>query len=449
MPALILDPAVARRYGRNARRAAYYCKAVGSLAASLAAQNVRLVVRRGRFETAALRLAREAGAASVVASVEYDAGSLARQRALQSLLEEAGLRATLVHDAPAVAPEETAAARSEGAGLGYRSLAPYVAAWTVQPRAPVDTRVRFAESRLPSEPVPNLAEFGFAAGADDGAGAPVSSETELAALDAYLAGPALAYPAARLLPGGERTARLSAALSFGTLSARTVLARLDRRLRDAFLLAEERFALRAFARSLARRDFFLQLAWFFEGEPDAALQTRMRRFPFAPSHPLLDAWSEGRTGFPLVDAGMRQLHATGWMHPRARLVCASFLCFDLGVDWRVGRALWEGELEENDYALATGNWQWVAGVGADLAQFPRIYNPYKQARAIDPDGSYARRWIRELESVPAGYFRPDSGRERSQLALPLHGDNAYPAPVLDHDVEARSFLRRYAAFAGG
>lgn len=425
------------------RRAAYYCAAVASLANSLRERGARLVFRRGSLAATTLRLARECGAASVVSSLAYDAATLGRQRALQSALEEAGLRATLVHDAPAVAPEDTAAARSEAGGTGYRSLAPYLAAWVSQPRAPVVARLAFAGESLPSEALPDLAEFGHAPLATP----PVASEESAsAALDAYLAGPALAYSSARSIPAATPTARLSAPLSFGTIAARTVLARVDARARDPFLLAEERFALRALARAVAQRDFFLQLAWFFESAPDAPLQPRMRRFPFARSHPSLSAWREGRTGFPLVDAGVRQLRTTGWMHPRVRLVAASFLCFDLGVDWRIGRDAWESDLEEDDLALATGNWQWVAGVGADLAQFPRIYNPQKQARSIDPTGTYVRRHVAELASVPE--HRIYSTRSAAaQIALPLYDDAQYPAPILDHDAEARSFLERYVRFA--
>jgi deoxyribodipyrimidine photo-lyase len=131
-----------------------------------------------------------------------------------------------------------------------------------------------------------------------------------------------------------------------------------------------------------------------------------------------------------------------------RLVVASFLCFDLGVDWRVGRDAWDDLLVEDDPALATGNWQWVAGVGADLAQFPRIFNPRKQARWFDPLGTYVRRWIPELAALPdAAVFDPSSASRRVQLALPLFDGAAYPLPVVDHDEAARAFLARYTAFA--
>jgi deoxyribodipyrimidine photo-lyase len=132
------------------------------------------------------------------------------------------------------------------------------------------------------------------------------------------------------------------------------------------------------------------------------------------------------------------------MHPRIRAIAASFLCFDLGVDWRVGREEWDRLLIEESAALATGNWQWVAGVGADLAAFPRIYNPLKQAQRFDPTAAYVRRWIPELAGVPdAAIFERRDGR--AQLALPLFGERGYPAPILDHEQAARGFLRRYRA----
>ncbi len=441
---MIFDPALRDRVGRSARRAAFYCGAVAALEEALAEHGTHLVVRRGPLVTTARALAREVGAASVVWSSSYDATSIERERTLQAALEEAGLRAIAVHDAPAVPPEETAAVRSADGGTGYRALVPYILAWGPLCRPPVDGRIRFARESFPSDAPPTPVEFGAAPLTDE-----PSERTALAALEAFLAAPVLQYRRARNVPAEESTSHLSAHLSFGTLSARTVVARIDARMRDPFLLAEERLSLETFRHAIAQRDFFLQLAWFYEGKPDEPLQSRMRRFPFLAKHPALDAWREGRTGYPLVDAGIRQLRATGWMHPRVRLVAASFLCFDLGVDWRVGRDDWERDLIEDDPALANGNWQWVAGVGADLAQFPRIYNPRKQARAFDPRGTYMRRWLPELATISdAEIVDPSMARRRPQLTLPLYDGSAYPAPVVEHDLAARDFLRRYAEFVG-
>jgi deoxyribodipyrimidine photo-lyase len=443
VPALIVDPRRLAALGRNPRRAAYYAQAVQSLARDLEARGSRLICRRGSVPATVLGLAREAGAQAVTWSAAYGATAQLEGRSLQSTLEEAGLRATIVHDAPAVPPEDTAAARTTRGGRGYRSLAAYASAWAEQPREPVPTQVRFAAPELASHPLPSPAEWN--ATGDDAAGP--SEARARVMLDAYLTNAVLSYRSARNLPADDRTSHLSAALSFGIISARTVLRALDERARDPFLLTEERSSLDTFRRSLARRDFFLQLAWFFEETADAVLQPRMRAFGFARTHPLLDAWREGRTGFPLVDAGMRELRSRGWMHPRARQVAASFLCFDLGVDWRVGRDAWDAELVEDDPALAGGNWQWIAGVGADLAQFPRIYNPQKQARSFDPSGTYVRRWIPELAHVPDADLFDGTATEQQQLALPLYAGAAYPRPVLDHETTARAFLTRYQAFA--
>lgn len=387
---------------------------------------------------------RESGAGAVTWSAAYDAAGVARQRGLQSALEEAGVRASMVHDAPAVAPDDTAAARSTDGGRGYRAFSPYAVNWSAQPRAVVRAPVPLAAHGLRAQALPAAQDFGSRPLAADET---PSEAREANALAAYVAGPALQYSTARNVPASEPTSRLSAALSFGTIAARSVLAAIDERSADPFLLTEERSSLRTLVRALAQRDFFLQLGWFFEDRPDVALQSRMRRFPFAAEHPALDAWREGKTGYPFVDAGIRQLHASGWMHPRARLVAASFLCFDLGVDWRVGRDVWDDQLVEDEPALALGNWQWVAGVGADLAQFPRIYNPRKQARAFDPSGTFARRWIPELVDAPVqDILATPPASPPPQLSLPLFRRSCYPAPVLDHEAAARDFLQRYAAF---
>jgi len=441
VPVLVVDPPTVTALARNHRRAAYYSDAVAHLAESLAARGTRLVVRRGPVARTARTLARELDAQTIVWSASYDARAVARERDLQSSLEEAGLRARAVHDAPSVAPDEIAAARAQDDGRGYRSFGPFLAAWSELARTPFADRTVFVPANeLASEPLPGRAEFGARDEAATG------GRDASASLDAYLSGPALEYPAARNVPAGAPTARLSAALSFGTISARTVLARIDARMRDPFLLVEERASVRALATALARRDFFLQLAWFFEDQPDEALQPRMRGFPVARDHPALAAWRGGRTGFPLVDAGMRQLTATGWMHPRVRAIVASFLCFDLGVDWRVGRDAWDAYLEEDDPALASGNWQWIAGVGADLAQVPRIYNPAKQLRRFDPAGRYVRRYVGELSNMPDADLFGTAASPDGQMRLPLFGAGAYPRPVVVHEEAASAFLRRYAAF---
>jgi deoxyribodipyrimidine photo-lyase len=441
LPVLVVDRALATRLAASPLRTAFYCAAIAALDAALRESGARLVVRRGSAAAALRSLARASGARGVVWSASYDGAGMRLDERLQSALEEAGLRATLVHDAPAIPFDETAAARPSGDD-GYRAFAPYFEVWKNLPVASYDVPllVRFARSELQSEPLPAAAEFG-ASDRTVEAGPAVAH----AALRRFLSESAAQYAVAMNLPSDDRTSHLSAHLSFGTISARTVVRAARVRMEDPFLLTEERASIRSFLRSLAQRDFFLQLGHAHPAMDQHPLQERMHGFRFARSHPALDAWRAGKTGYPLVDAGIRQLHATGWMHPRVRAVAASFLCFDLGVDWRVGRDEWDKWLVEDDPVVATGNWQWIAGVGADMAQYPRIYNPHKQQLRFDPAGTYMKRWVAELAHVPSASWR-GSATSDSQLRLSLWPEGNYPAPVVHHETAAREFLERYKQF---
>jgi deoxyribodipyrimidine photo-lyase len=334
-----------------------------------------------------------------------------------------------------VPPEESASTHRRGDG--WRAFVPYFERWQELVPAPPAPEIAFTRVEISSEPLPEPAEFGSGAALPRG----VTEQAAREKLDAFLAGPVLVYGIARNVPSAGATADLSVELSFGTLGARSAVDAACRRSADPFLLVEERTAVRLWLRALAQRDFFLQLAWYNDALDDAPLQEKMRRFAFARTHPGLDAWRSGTTGFPLVDAGIRELRATGRMHGRIRAVAASFLCFDLGIDWRVGRDAWDDLLVEDSPALATGNWQWIAAVGADLA-FPRIYNPLKQARRFDPTASYVRRWIPELAALPDAAIL-DRRDGEAQLVLPLFGPRTYPPPMLDHEQAARDFLARY------
>ena len=435
LPVLVLDEPLREHIAGSARRAAFYCEAVTSLAAALRARGTHLIVRRGPLVPTLLALAKGVSASGVVWSASYDSRAMRSERDLQSRLEEAGLRGVMVHDAPAIAPEETAMEKSS-TGEGYRALVPYLEKWRALEIANYEAPLfmRFADSSLQSESLPTPEEFG-------------ASKVELGASPAYagdqlarfLQVDALQYSVAANVPADDRTSHLSAHLSMGTIAARTIVRETKRRIDDPFLLTEEKASLKRYLRALAQRDFFLQLAWFHPHTADEPLQEKMRDFRFAKKHPALDSWRAGRTGYPLVDAGIRQLHATGWMHPRVRSIAASFLCFDLGVDWRIGMVEWDRYFIEDDPALSTGNWQWIAGVGADLAAYPRIYNPIKQARRFDPQGTYVRRWVPEL----ANRFAVHTQSSSATLELPLFGANTYPAPVVDHEKAAREFLARY------
>ncbi len=416
-------------FARSPRRAAFVLRAVDALSGDFRRIGQSLIIRRGPAGASLRRLARAVDAQTVVWTARYDPASQHADARLQAELEEAGLRVCSIHDSPVVAPE----ALPGPAGGGFRSFAAYVPAWM---QAEVDespTADRWLACDLHAEPRPQ----------DWDATEPALSVPDVehpdAAVDAFLGGPILQYSARSKTPAVAGTSHLGPLLSIGRIAAHDVAARVRARMRDPLLLAEERASLAEFLRSLARRDFFSQLAWFSPLIGDEAYQEKMRDFPFATTHPHLDAWRTGMTGFPLVDAGMRQLRATGWMHPFVRRVVASFVCFDLGVDWRIGRDEFARYAFDDEPVSATGNWQWAAGVGADLAQFPRIFNPTKQRARYDPDGQYVRRWIPELATELL------ASHESEQLGLPLFGEQTYPAPIHSHERAAQAFLARYRA----
>jgi deoxyribodipyrimidine photo-lyase len=441
LPVLVLDRAMHARLASSLRRAAFFCAAVRSLDADLRARGSHLIVRRGSPAQTLRNLARAANATAVAWAASFDSAGMQADEHLQSQLEEAGLRAIVAPDSPALAPEETTAARLSP-GEGYLSFPAYYETWKdLQPASyELPLLLAFAHSDLQTEPLPEPGEFGAQAGPHD-AGAHAAMER----FEAFLTSDALQYAFAINLPADDRTSHLSADLSFGTIAARTIVRRTRERIDDPFLLTEERASLRSFLRSIAMRDFFLQLSWYNPQTGKDVLQEKMRAFPFARSHEHLDAWRAGRTGYPLVDAGIAQLHQTGWMHPRVRAIAASFLCFDLGVDWRIGLEEWDKQLIEDEPALSVGNWQWIAGVGADLAAYPRIFNPRKQARRFDPNAVYIKRWIPELAHMAPGAI----GAVQTaipQIELPLFPSSEYPSPVVDHEAAARDFLKRYQAF---
>jgi deoxyribodipyrimidine photo-lyase len=217
---------------------------------------------------------------------------------------------------------------------------------------------------------------------------------------------------------GARTSRLSTDLHFGSLSANAVLER-----------AEGRPGGGAFVRQLCWRDFHHQVLAATPSLPRR--DYRPRRDRWSRSKRALEAWREGRTGYPLVDAAMRQLAEEGFMHNRARMTVASFLCKDLYVDWREGAWHFWDLLSDGEIANNAGNWQWVAGTGNDTRP-NRVLNPVRQAQRFDPDGEYVRRYLPELESLGRReILRPWTAKGFGQLD--------YPEPIVDHDEAAAAF----------
>lgn len=378
------------------------------LAASLRSLSVsiggRLVVRRGDPAVVVPAIADEIGAASVHVSADYAPYGQQRDQEV-----EASLKCPLVRTGSpyAVAPGRVVNQQ----GRSYQVFTPYFKAWLAhgwrQPVPPAGVRWIEAESE-------DLPESTLVAG-------------EQAALERWRDYDVAAYDDERDRPDLDSTSRMSIPLKYGEIHPRTMLADLARK-RSA--------GADAYRRELAWREFCADL---LARHPHAAwkpLRPEFDKMQYDEPGELFDAWCAGRTGFPFVDAGMRQLAETGFMHNRVRMVVASFLVKDLHVHWKFGARWFMRMLRDGDLASNSLNWQWVAGCGADAAPYFRIFNPVSQGVKFDPDGAYVRRWIPELRDL--------GGRTAHEPWKHGRADG-YPDPVVDHAEARAEALRRYEA----
>jgi deoxyribodipyrimidine photo-lyase len=243
------------------------------------------------------------------------------------------------------------------------------------------------------------------------------------------------YSETRDRPDWEGTSRLSPHLAWGEISVHEIWRRLSKRHGETAL---------PFLRQLGWRDFNSHLLYHFPRLPNEAWAPKFRNFRFLPLGDGLKAWQRGLTGFPIVDAGMRQLWMTGWMHNRVRMIAASFLIKDQMIDWRRGEAWFWDTLVDADRAQNAGNWQWVAGSGADAAPYFRIFNPVTQSRRFDPDGVYIRRWVPELAKLDTKAIHAPWEVAPIDLAAAgvVLGRN-YPQPIVEHGEARKRALAAY------
>ncbi|WP_425845487.1 cryptochrome/photolyase family protein [Agrococcus sp. TSP3-2-1] len=417
LPVFVADPAFA---GAGAPRTAALRTALRALHE---ATDGTLVVRSGRPEEVIPALVREVGADAVHVSGESTPYGRRRDARVEAAL-----------DVPLVATGSPYAVTPgrvrKGDGSPFRVFTPFSRAWLERGwRAPAERPsprwVRRVEGEPLPEPPATSAELSWA-----------SEEGALERWATFLDGPIDDYDAARDRPDFDGTSRLSIALKLGTVHPRTLLADLDavapRRGRAA------QRSLKRFQAELAWREFYADVLLHHPRSAWRDLGAQLRGIAYDEPGPLFETWCAGRTGFPFVDAGMRQLLAEGWMHNRVRMVTASFLTKDLHVWWHYGARFFLHHLADGDLASNSHGWQWTAGTGTDAAPYFRVFNPVLQGQRYDPDGDYVRRWVPELRHIPgAAVHEP--------WKVPIGLAHGYPERIVDHAAERREALDRLAA----
>jgi len=403
------------------------------LDAALRDRGSGLVTRHGPPERELPALAAQTDATEV--HFTGDVGPFARRRteAVESALRSRDVEPVSHRGVATV--DDLSAVRTQS-DRPYTVFTPFHRNWLDTPRRDVIGAPR-AMPALPSAVnkgrLPSLDSLGLA---QEVAEPPEGGESAARErLSRFLSDDVSAYADDHDALGRDRTSRLSPYLHFGCISPREIEDRLPQ--------GQGPEALR---RQLCWRDFYMHVLLHFPRNARSEFQERYRgKISWSYAEKRFEAWCEGRTGFPLVDAGMRQLRHEGWMHNRARLVVGSFLTKDLGIDWRWGERWFMRLLVDGDEANNNGNWQWIASVGTDpQPAFRRIYNPARHMERYDPDGTYVRRWVSELRDVPDKHLaEPWNMPEDVQRDARCVIGEDYPEPIVDHVEARREALERY------
>ncbi|MBE0532552.1 MAG: deoxyribodipyrimidine photo-lyase [Rhodospirillales bacterium] len=444
IPLYVLDDATPGRRAVGGAGRWWLHHSLRSLDGDLRRQGSALVLRRGRALDAVSRLAEETGARAVHFTRGYAPGDAEAERRLGDTLGAQGVDCRRFAGSLLVEPE---AVRSRSGGP-FRVFTPfYKACRGLRIEAPLPPPSRLA-APMAWPASDRLEGWGLLPSKPNWSGGlrecwKVGEEAAQWRLDAFLDAALARYAANRDRPAAAGTSRLSPHLSFGEIGPRDCWHRVT-------LAAEAgggglTAGAETFLRELAWRDFSHHLLHYRPDLAEAPVRPEFASFPWRDDRPALAAWQRGLTGYPVVDAGMRELWRTGWMHNRVRMIAASFLVKDLLLPWQAGEAWFWDTLVDADPASNAANWQWVAGCGADAAPYFRIFNPTLQGEKFDPEGEYVKRWLPELAGLPAGLVhRPWEAPAAVRAEASVRLGETYPYPLVDHAWARRRALEAMA-----
>ena len=442
LPVFIWAPEEESPWSPGAASRWWLRQSLEELDASLTRRGSKLMVRRGPTAEALLALAAESGAESVFWNRRYEPAAMARDRDLERRLRERGIAAESCPGNILFEPGTIL----NGNGKPYQVFTAFWRACLAMP-GPEEPKPAPRRLRAPAEwpAAVAISQLGLEPKVD---GARVMRQTwrpgERGAskqMKAFLGRAIEMYSTGRDRPDRDGTSRLSAHLHFGEITVRQIWheVRRDRPAADPYL------------RQIGWREFSYHLLFHYPHTPREALRPAFRRFAWRVDGAGLRAWTRGMTGYPMVDAGMRELWHTGWMHNRVRMLAASFLVKHLILPWQEGAAWFWNTLVDADLANNTMGWQWSAGCGADAAPYFRIFNPVTQGERFDPDGEYVRRWVPELARVSSQWIH-----KPWEAPVPLLSEAGvelgknYPRPIVEHAAARKRALAALGArsFAG-
>ena len=437
-----LDPSILDSDDVAPARVKYMLGCLEALQEKYNAAGSELVIVQGQPQQALVKLAETLGAVAVYWNQDVEPYAQARDEAVTEALKEKGIEACGDHwDQLMHAPGEV----RTGSGSIYTVYTPFWRNWRGHEKAAPAADLEGLTGLAPKEKsnaynagvidLPSAKELGFEWDAPlllaPGEQAAMDALVEFCREDRAIA----EYDEQRNFPAEPGTSLLSAALKFGAIGIRTVWERADAaygRCRSD----ETRDNVTTWMQELAWREFYQHVMYFYPDLADGPYRDPLKDFPWDNNEDLFQAWCDGRTGYPIVDAAMRQLNETGWMHNRCRMIVASFLTKDLIIDWRWGEKYFMQTLIDGDLAANNGGWQWSASSGMDPKPL-RIFNPASQTKKFDQEAEYIRQWVPELRSV--GTNKLVTGK-LSEAECDRCG---YPLPIVDHNHQQRLFKALY------
>jgi deoxyribodipyrimidine photo-lyase len=431
LPLFILDPNLLRGERFSPRRLAFMLEGLRSLDHDLHKQGGRLHIRHGKPAEELTALIREIGATALYFNSDYSPYARERDDNLEKVF---GIPVHSFSDQLMHAPDEIA--RSDG--KPYSVFTPFRNVWQSLPKTPPETSRldgRFFNSeRLQDTPVPSLADLGFREKVElplEAGEAPAQAR-----LETFVSRSLLHYAeirnrlipnpfdqSATLFGAPDGSSFLSPYIRFGMISPRQ-LYQAAQGMYPQSADESERHSISVWMNELAWRDFYMHILYHFPHVLDRSFQPLFDRLDWLNDKDDLQRWQHGQTGFPVVDAAMRQMNTLGWMHNRARMIVSSFMTKDLLIYWREGDVYFMQELLDGDLAANNGGWQWAAGTGTDAQPYFRVFNPFTQSRQFDPEGDYIRYWVPELRDVSNKHIHSPW----NMATLP----KGYPARIVDH-----------------